>query len=143
MSTFQIYELMTRDQALANYFIQQRMVADGQRRIYLSHLLRRCKQQIILLKRNLRILIARFKKRQQSSLQQNLAIRIDVTEGLRSMVYETARAAADELSDIYGRTTGDIVLITVDFDDEENEELEEDSESTTDAELEQLFCRGS
>lgn len=141
MSTLQIYDMMSYDPAFANYLLGRRLVADAQRRIYLSRVLQRSKRQIFHLKRQLRSLIGRYKCTQRASLLQNLAFRIDITEGMRSMIYEMARATADELSDIYWRTTGDIVLITVDFDDEYNDSSDEEDDDVADAEIESAFYR--
>lgn len=141
MSTLQVLHLLQHDPFLANFLISVRVVAEAQRRIYLTRLLNKSKAQILLLKNHLRGLMARYKKARRPSLIQNLAIRIDVTEGMRNMMYETARAAADELSDIYWRTTGDIVLITVDFDDEDDLESDEDDDSDDDADFDSAFYR--
>jgi hypothetical protein len=144
MNTLQIYQMMSRDPFYANFLLGLRIVTDTQRRIYLSRLLQRSKHQILHLKRRLRDLIARYKSAKRASLLQSLAIRIDITEGIRNMVYETARSAADELSDILWRTTGEIVLITVDFDDEDNYFSDEDDEEDADmldADVDTAFFR--
>lgn len=142
MSTLQMYQMMSRDPVFANFVLGVRIVADAQRRLYLSRLLQRSKTQIFHLKRHLRNLVKRYKSARRASLLQSLAIRIDVTEGIRNMVYETARAAADELSDLYWRTTGEIVFIVIDFDDEENDMSEEEGDDVdSDAELQTTFYR--
>lgn len=141
MTTLQIYEMMSYDPMFANYLLGLRMVADAQRRLYFSRVLQRSKRQIFHLKRQLRSLIGRYKCTKRASLLQNLAFRIDITEGMRSMIYEMARAAADELSDIYWRTNGDIVLITVDFDVEQNDISDEEDDDVADAEMESAFYR--
>lgn len=144
MNTAHIHQMMARDPFFANFFLRLRIFTDTQRRIYLSRLLQRSKHQILHLKRKLRDLVARYQSTERASLLQSLAIRIDITEGIRNMVYETARAAADELSDILWRTTGEIILITIDFDDEDNYLSDEDDDEdidVSDAEVEAAFYR--
>lgn len=124
------------DMTLEGFLIGLRVLLDAERRMYLSMLLRKLKQQIILLKYRLRHLSKRYRSAANAGVRQSLALRIDVMEGMRSTFYELARAVADELSDLYWRTTGRLVLIAVDFDDEDNERPDEDQGDGYDAEIE-------
>lgn len=111
------------------------IVHEAERRIYLSRLLWKLKQQIVMLKRQIRDLRLRYTSANSMSVSTSLAIRLDVTEGVRSAFYETARAVADELSDLLWKTTGSAVIITVDFDHEDNDRPDEEDDDDVDAEI--------
>lgn len=121
---------------LSTFFFNLSVLVDAERRLYLTRLLERLNQQIFHLKCRLREFSKRYKTTQSVSVRQSLAIQIDVTEGMRNAFYELARAAADELSVIYWRTSGQAVIIAVDFDDEDNDLSDEEDDDADDAEVE-------
>ncbi|KAH3850703.1 hypothetical protein DPMN_093176 [Dreissena polymorpha] len=101
----------------------------------LVRLLLKLQVQILHLKRQIRALSARYQTTTCVGLETSLAMRIDITEGMRSAYYETARHVADQLSDLHWKLSGNIVLISVDFDHEDNDRPEDDDDVDAEAEL--------
>lgn len=121
--------------SLSSFFFNLTILLEAERRLYLSRLLDKLNQQIFHLKSRLRDLSKRYNSTRAASVRQSLAIKIDVTEGMRNMYYELARGAADELSVIYWRTSGRAIIIAVDFDDEDNDFSDEEDGDADDAEF--------
>ena len=98
--------------------------------------------QIIQLKNQIRSLSSRYKtakRRKQRSIQRSLAIRIDVTEGMRRLMYEHARDLADELSNTFWRLFQEVVIYSVDYDVEDHYHSDEESDDDPDAQEELMY----
>ena len=103
---------------------QNVQVTDALLRLKLSRRLARANTQIKLLKQKIRELSVRFKnavRHNNYPAKKNLAIRIDVTEGIRNAMYMYARDLADQLSDVIWSEIREIIIISVDFDNEDND----------------------
>mgnify|MGYP000234661294 FL=1 len=107
----------------------------AQRSEYLAKLLGKLNKQILHLKRRLRDLSKRYNTVQNPGIRRSLAIRLDVTEGMRYAYYELARAAADELGVIISRAFGSVILLDIDYNDEDNDFYGEENDESNDAEM--------
>ena len=123
------------DVVLTSFFHNLSVLVEAERREYLAKLLAKLNKQILHLKCRLRDLSKRYNTVQNPGIRQSLAIRLDVTEGMRNAYYELARAAADELSVNMWRSSGDAILIAVDFDDEDNDFSDVENDESDDAEM--------
>ena len=90
-------------------------VTEAIMRLKLSKRLARANTQILLLKQKIRELTLRYKKAQRCNNRpflQSLALRLDVTEGMRNAMYSYARDLADQLSDVIWAEIQEIIIIS-------------------------------
>ena len=123
------------DVVLTSFFHNLSVLVEAERREYLAKLLAKLNKQILHLKCRLRDLSKRYNTVQNPGIRQSLAIRLDVTEGMRYAYYELARAAADELGVIISRAFGSVILLDIDYNDEDNDFYGEENDESNDAEM--------